>query len=247
MIAGRTGAKIVQAKIPFPLLDNAQAIQAIESALGPRTRLVILDHVTSPTALVFPIHQLTQLCQNAGARVLIDGAHSLGMLLLDIPSIDADWYVGNCHKWLMAPKGSAFIWAPPARQSEIHPLVISHGSGNGFNAEFDWVGTRDPAAWMSVPAAIDWHLQAGQLSLRERNASLAEQAAQQLAAIWKTETGSKVSNSAAMKTIRLSADREPSMEAAQAVARFAAKTTPHRCRDRSFCGQPLGSHFGPSL
>jgi isopenicillin-N epimerase len=213
--ASRTGAKIVQAKVPFPLLDDAQVIQAVESALSPRTRLVILDHVSSPTALVFPVHRLTQICRSAGARVLIDGAHAPGMLSLDIPTIKADWYVGNCHKWLMAPKGSAFIWASPARQNEIHPLVTSHGSGKGSCAEFDWVGTRDPTAWLSVSAAIEWHLNARELSLCQRNASLLEHAAVRLATIWKTEVGSPLGSSAAMKTIRLPVCREATTESAQ--------------------------------
>jgi isopenicillin-N epimerase len=126
-VAKQSGAKIVQAVVPFPLLDEAHVSAAIATRLSFRTRLVILDHVTSPTALVFPIDKLTALCRDAGAQVLIDGAHAPGMLPLDIPSIKADWYVGNCHKWLMAPKGSAFIWASPARQTETHPLVTSHG------------------------------------------------------------------------------------------------------------------------
>src|SRR5262249_25324357 len=115
-VAQQTGAKIVQANVPFPLLDETQVRAALEARLNSRTRLVILDHITSPTALVFPVGKLTALCKDAGARVLIDGAHAPGMLSLDIPSIKADWYVGNCHKWLMAPKGSGFIWAAPERQ-----------------------------------------------------------------------------------------------------------------------------------
>jgi isopenicillin-N epimerase len=108
----------------------------------------------------------------------------------------------------MAPKGAAFIWASAERQAQIHPLVISHGLGQGFHAEFDWVGTRDPTAWLTVPAAIDWHNQAGGPKLRDRNASLAEAAAARLASIWNTEIGSRDGNGAAMKTIRLPLQRE---------------------------------------
>jgi isopenicillin-N epimerase len=161
------------------------------------------------------VHRLTAFCQEAGARVLVDGAHAPAMLTLDIPSIKADWYVGNCHKWLMAPKGSAFIWAAPARQGEIQPLVTSHGSGQGFHAEFDWVGTRDPTAWLSVPAAIDWHIAAGGAALRQRNAALVETAAQELATQWKTEVGSPTQDSAAMKTVRLPLSGAATPEAAQ--------------------------------
>jgi isopenicillin-N epimerase len=80
--------------------------------------------------------------------------------------------VGNCHKWLRAPKGSGFLWASPASQAETHPLVISHGYGQGFEAEFDWVGTRDPTAWLTIPAAIDFHFRIGGHLLRERNTRL---------------------------------------------------------------------------
>jgi isopenicillin-N epimerase len=213
-VARRTGATIVQADIPFPLIEDAQVIAAVEAKLGPRTRLVILDHITSPTALVFPVEKLTALCRERGAQVLIDGAHAPGMLPLDIPSIGADWYVGNCHKWLMAPKGSAFIRVSPERQAAIHPLVTSHGSGKGLVEEFDWIGTRDPTAWLSVSAAIDWHLRAGGRSLNERNAALVQQAAQELAGRWKTGTGTPANAAISMKTVRLPFG-EPTHDAAQ--------------------------------
>src|SRR5690349_3083540 len=213
-VARRTGATIVQAEIPFPLIEDTQIITAVEAKLNRRTRLVILDHITSPTALVFPVERLTALCRERGARVLIDGAHAPGMLALDIPCIEADWYVGNCHKWLMAPKGSAFIWVSPERQTEIHPLVTSHGSGKGLICEFDWIGTRDPTAWLSVSAAIDWHLRAGGRSLTERNAALVGEAAQELAGRWKTEIGAASNAAISMTTVRLPFG-EPTHDAAQ--------------------------------
>jgi isopenicillin-N epimerase len=189
--ASRAGAVVVEARVPFPVSDPIEIINAVASRLGPRTRLVVLDHVSSPTGIVFPVRELTALCHQAGAKVLIDGAHAPGMLTLDIPAIGADWYVGNCHKWLMAPKGSGFLWASPASQVETHPLVISHGYGQGFAAEFDWVGTRDPTAWLTIPAAIDFHFRIGGHLLRERNTGLARQAANLLAKHWKTERGSE--------------------------------------------------------
>jgi isopenicillin-N epimerase len=147
---------VIEVAVPFPTSNPVQIIDAVAARLGPRSRLVILDHVSSLSAVVFPIRELTSLCHKAGANVLIDGAHAPGMLSLDIPAIDADWYVGNCHKWLMAPRGSGFLWASPAKRADTHPLVISHGYAQGFAAEFDWVGTRDPTAWLTVPAAIDF-------------------------------------------------------------------------------------------
>jgi isopenicillin-N epimerase len=203
--------------VPFPVRDAAEIVAALAARLGPRTRLVILDHVASPTAALFPVRELTRLCHDAGAQVLIDGAHAPGMLTLDIPSIGADWYVGNCHEWLMAPKGSGFLWAAPACAADLHPLVISHGYGQGFAAEFDWIGTRDPTAWLCVPAAIDFHRQLGGAALRERNAQLAREAANLLAACWKTERGTPDGLSGAMATVRLPLAGEATIERAIAL------------------------------
>lgn len=213
--AGRAGATLAAAAVPYPLREPAQIVAAVAARLGPRTRLVVLDHVTSPTAAIFPAAELTALCQAAHARVLIDGAHAPGMLALDIPAIGADWYVGNCHKWLMAPKGSGFLWASPQAQHELHPPVISHGYGQGFIAEFDWTGTRDPSAWLAVPAALDFHQRLGGASLRERNARLAREAATQLAADWHTERGTADSLTGAMASVRLPARSTASDEEAQ--------------------------------
>jgi isopenicillin-N epimerase len=202
-VAGRVGACVVEAAVPFPLADAAQVVAAVSSRLGPRTRLAIFDHITSPTAIIFPASELTALCRAAGVPVLIDGAHAPGMLSLDVPSIGADWYTGNCHKWLMAPKGSAFLWTAPERQADTHPLVISHGFGQGFTAEFDWIGTRDPTAWLSVPVAIDFHEGLGGARLRERNAVLAREQAMMLARTWATERGAPDALTASMAAVRL--------------------------------------------
>ena len=202
-IASRTGARVTEAKVPFPLMDSAEIVAAVEKKLGSRTRLVILDHVTSPTAVVFPVHELTSLCHKAGAKVLIDGAHAPGMLGLNVPSIDADWYVGNCHKWLMAPKGSGFLWMSPVRRNEVHPLVISHYYKKSVVDEFDWVGTRDPTPWLCVPAAIQLHQRMGGPGLRERNSILARKAAVLLARAWKTAQGSASDLIGSMATVQL--------------------------------------------
>ena len=202
-VAKKTGARIVEAEVSFPITASNQIVDAVTSKLGPRTRIVILDHITSPTAVVFPIRELSSRCHRAGASVLIDGAHGPGMLLLDISSMEVDWYVGNCHKWLMAPKGSAFLWTDPKGQAEIHPLTISHGYKLGYTAEFDWIGTRDPSAWLSVPAAINFHLRLGGATLRDRNIKLACEAARRLAHDWKTQRGAPDELTGSMATVRL--------------------------------------------
>jgi isopenicillin-N epimerase len=205
-VAVRTGAKIVEAKVPYPITSSKAILDAVAFHIGSRTRFVILDHITSPTAVIFPIRELISLCRRAGAMVLVDGAHGPGMLPLDIPSIGADWYVGNCHKWLMAPKGSAFLWTDVKRQAETHPLSISHGYGKGYTAEFDWTGTRDPSAWLSIPAAIEFCARIGGASLRERNIQLARQSAAELARVWHTEVGAPADLTGAMAAVRLPLD-----------------------------------------
>lgn len=143
---------------------------------------MVIDHITSPSALILPVEDIVRHCHDRGIPVLIDGAHAPGMIDLDVDRIGADYYVGNCHKWLCAPKGSAFLAIGRNAPGVIHPNVISHAFGQGFTAEFDKVGSRDPSAWLSVPAAIAFHTRLGGPSLRERNRALAIAEGNRLAA-----------------------------------------------------------------
>ncbi len=151
-ICGGQGALPVEAPVPFPLADPQAAIDALAARIGPGTRLVVIDLVTSPTATLLPVAEIAALCRARRVPLLVDAAHGPGMVPLDLPALGADWVTGNAHKWLFAPKGCAFLWARPEAREGLHPTVISHGLGRGFTAEFDWVGTRDPSAWLSVQA-----------------------------------------------------------------------------------------------
>ena len=155
----RSGARVVVAEVPFPLVDEEDVLRPVLAAVTPRTRLALLDHVTSPTALVFPIDRLVGGLRERGVETLVDGAHAPGMVPLDLDRLGAAYYTGNAHKWLCAPKGSAFLHVRRDRQASVHPVVISHGyapdaSGARFRAEFDWAGTSDPTPWLSIPEAI---------------------------------------------------------------------------------------------
>jgi isopenicillin-N epimerase len=159
-IAERFGAKIVVANIPFPVDSAEQVIQTILSYVSPRTKLALLDHVSSPTAVVFPLSSLIQSLANQGIDTLVDGAHASGMLPLDLQFLGATYYTGNCHKWMCAPKGAAFLYVQRDRQAHIRPLTISHGANSSrtdrsrFQLEFDWTGTQDPTAYLCVENAI---------------------------------------------------------------------------------------------
>jgi len=202
-VCRETGAVLVEAPVPFPLSGGDQVVASVAAALSPRTRLAVLDHVTSESAAVMPIASLSALCRSRGVPLLVDGAHAPGMLDLDIAAVGADWYVGNAHKWLFAPKGCGFLWAAPVRQPGLHPPVVSHGLDQGFAAEFDWVGTRDPSAWLTVRDAIAFLDCLGAAAVRAHNRDLAAEAATLLTAAWDSEAGSPAAMRGAMATLRL--------------------------------------------
>ena len=202
-VAERAGARMIEAAVPFPRPEADAIVTALQAALSPRTRIAVLDHITSATALVLPLARMIGVCRAAGVPVLVDGAHAPAQIDLDLCTLGADWYSGNCHKWLCAPKGSAFLWAASDRQAGLHPVTISHGFGGGFVAEFDWAGTRDPSAYLCVDAAIDFHKRLGGAALRDRNRSLAAEAAALLARRLGTEVGTDGALAGAMGLVRL--------------------------------------------
>jgi isopenicillin-N epimerase len=181
-VAKRAGARVVVARVPFPLESEDQILNAILAATTPRTRLAMIDHVTSPTALVYPVRKIVRLLTERGIDTLVDGAHAPGAVPLEIESIAPTYYTGNLHKWVCAPKGAAFLWARRDRQDALLPPIVSHGENTRrpgrslFHDRFDWPGTLDPTAWLSVSHAIRWGASlypGGWEELRDRNRSLA--------------------------------------------------------------------------
>lgn len=200
--AERSGATVVETPVPFPMSDGAEVTFAIEAALDDRTRLVMIDHIASPSALIFPVRDVVRLCRSRDIPVLVDGAHAPGHIDLAVDEIGADWYVGNGHKWLCAPKGLAFL-TTSVDAAEVHPTTISHAYGQGFTAEFGKIGTRDPSAWLCAAAAIDFHHRLGGQALRRRNAMLAVTAGGTLAHELGTVLGGPSERFGAMVSIRL--------------------------------------------
>lgn len=181
-VARRDGARIVTAAVPFPLAHADQIVDAVLAAVTDRTRLLLIDHVTSPTGIVQPIERIVPALRERGVETLVDGAHGPGMLPLDLDALGAAYYTGNCHKWLCSPKGAAFLHVRRDRQPHVLPPTISHGHNSErsdrsrFRLEFDFVGTGDYTPYLCVPAAIDFLeslLPGGLPALREHNRTLA--------------------------------------------------------------------------
>ena len=202
-VAALSGAVPVEIELPFPDCPPDEVVHRLAAAITGRTVLAVLDHVTSPGALVLPLAAMTAACRERGVAVLVDGAHAPGQLPLALDALGADWYAGNLHKWLFAPAGSGFLHARRDRQAGLHPTAISHGLGQGFLAEFDWTGTRDMSGWLAVPDAIALHERLGGPALMARNAALAREGAAIVADRLGTEVASGCLPGGSMALARL--------------------------------------------
>lgn len=168
-ICQKTGAKYITKSIPLPVTSHADFVGTFWSKVSSRTKVIFLSHITSPTALIFPVEEICMRARQYGILSIVDGAHSPGQIPLDLNLIGADIYTGACHKWLCAPKGAAFLYAHPDIQPILDPLVVSWGyeAENPGPSQYidyhEWQGTRDLAAFLSVPSAIrfqqenSWH------------------------------------------------------------------------------------------
>ncbi|MEB3220665.1 MAG: aminotransferase class V-fold PLP-dependent enzyme [Candidatus Sericytochromatia bacterium] len=215
--AERTGACVVEAAVPFPLAGPDDVLGPVLAAAGPRTRLAVLDHITSPTAVLLPIEALVQALAARGIDTLVDGAHAPGQVPLDLRALGAAYYTGNCHKWLGAPKGAAFLHVREDLRARVAPLVTSHGFYNpradrdAYWLTFDWVGTGDPTAVLAIPTAIatlGGLVTGGWSALMARNRALALEAQGELAAALGVDRPVPASMLPAMAALPLPASQE---------------------------------------
>jgi isopenicillin-N epimerase len=214
-VASRSGAAVIEAPLPYPGTTPENARAAIVTALTPQTKLLVVDWITSPTALVLPIREICAAARARGIPVLVDAAHAPGQVPVDIAALDTDWVTGNAHKWLFGARSSAFLWTRPERQNDTHPTVISHGYGAGYRAEFDWVGTRDPSSWLAVGAAIEFWRTMGGAALMARNRRLAADAARMLEARLGVAQAVPDAMRGAMQTIELTRHGPATLENAK--------------------------------
>ena len=229
--ARRAGVRLVVAQVPFPLRSAEDVLERVLAAVTARTRLAMIDHVTSSTALVFPVARIIRELEARSVDTLVDGAHAPGMVPLNLSKLAPAYYTANLHKWVCAPKGAAFLWVREDKQQEVQPAVISHGNNtprlaySAFQDRFDWAGTFDPSAWFCVGETIDWmgHLiPGGWKAIQQVNHQLVVRARSLLCQELGVEPPSPASFLGAMATIPLPREFQGRPKS--------AKIDPEQCR-----------------
>jgi len=186
-VTERAGARLVYADLPYPIADKNQALDALQRALSARTRLAVLDHVTSQTAIRLPLGRMVAVCAERGVKVMIDGAHGPGQVPVDLDALEelgVHYYVGSGHKWLGTPRGTGFLWTAQRRQAGLRPTIISHFIDDGYTAAFDWPGTRDFTPWLCLPEALAFRARFTEPAIDSYCRSLAMEGAGILAEAW---------------------------------------------------------------
>jgi isopenicillin-N epimerase len=179
-VCQKTGARYIQQPIAVPLTSPEQVVERFWNGVNESTSVIFISHITSPTALRFPVEAICERARQAGILTIVDGAHAPGQLELNLVQLGADIYTGACHKWLCAPKGSAFLYARPEVQDQLEPLVVSWGwepekpGASPFIDQQEWQGTRDLAAFLAVPAAIEFQRKNDWQTVRQRCGNLAQ-------------------------------------------------------------------------
>jgi len=199
----RSGAKVVELRLPHPIESPEQVAEAVSDALPDGPGLALWDHIVSATGAVLPVRPLVRLWRDRGLRVLIDGAHAPGQIELDVPSYGAAASLGNLHKWAFAPRSSGLLWVAPELQAQVHPAVVSWNLDRGLAAEFDWTGTRDPSAFLAVPAALRFLERLDFATLRAYNHGLLWEGVRFLTDRWGTAASACESLSAFMAAVEL--------------------------------------------
>ena len=221
-VAKRAGAEVVTVPVPFPTSGPDEALAALRAARTPRTKLLLIDHITSATGMLMPIQEIVRDFEEAGVPVLVDGAHALGMVDLNLDALGASFYTSNAHKWLCAPKGAAILHVRQDHLATVRPHVISHGANmptdrrTRFRQEFDWIGTDDPSPWLCLPnciAFLEGLMPGGSDAVRRYNHDLVVRGRQLLLSALKSEAPCPETMLGSMAAVQLP-DGEPGEPAA---------------------------------
>jgi isopenicillin-N epimerase len=204
--ADAAGATLRVVPVVMPAQSREAVASAVLTGLTGRTRLLVVDHIASCSGLLFPVEEIVAECRRQQVPVLIDGAHATGQVPVDLARIGADFWTGNLHKWVCAPKASAVLHVAPQWRDSLRPLVASHGLLDGYQPAFDWTGTRDPSSLLAAPAALSFLEQAGWQNVRTHNNDLAREGAELVAKALGTQTGAAAGLAAAMHVVRLPRD-----------------------------------------
>jgi len=205
-VCERTGAVNVEAQIDFPVSGKQQILQTLSQFLDSHpAKLAIIDHIPSNTPFVMPVEEMVDMCRTRGVLSFIDGAHSLGNLNLSLSQLQPDFYVTNAHKWLAAPKGAAIMYVRRELQPIIHPAVVSHGLGSGFNSEFIWSGLHDYSPLLSLHTVLDFWEAVGVETMRTHMHTLAREGAGILTKAWGTSLAAPEDMFSSMSLIKLPA------------------------------------------
>lgn len=188
----RVGARVTVARLPLPFTTAAETVDTLFSQVTHSTRLIVISHITSPTAVILPVQEICSRARGRGIAVCIDGPHAPVQIPLDIAGLGCDYYTASCHKWLSAPFGSGFLFVSPKHQSRIRPPVLSWGRLpplpiESWSDEFCWSGTRDPSPYLSIPAAIEFMREVGLDFFQKGSHALAQYARQRLVELTKLE------------------------------------------------------------
>jgi isopenicillin-N epimerase len=204
-ICRRAGARYVRAEIELPVCDPEDVVETLFAAANERTRILFISHVTSTTGLVLPVEEIVARARTLGLVTVVDGAHAPAQVPVDLAGLGADFYSGNAHKWLGAPKGAGFLHAQPERQARVEGAVVSWGAerGSTFAQRVEIQGTRDPAAWLAIPDAIAFQAERDWTGVRERCRDLTRQARRELCDLLGTEPIAPESMLAQMAAVRL--------------------------------------------
>ena len=197
------GVRVVETPVPLDVSSAQEIVDRILGNVTGRTKLVVIDHIASPTGFVFPVSEIVAACHRAGVLVLIDGAHAPGQLDVDLAAIGADFWVGNLHKWVCSPRACAALRVAPEWQERIGPLVPSHDYREGFQPAFDWTGTFDAIPLLTIPAALDFWDSLGWDDVRRHQHRLAAEGAAVVGARLGTQPPARDEFTAAMRLVEL--------------------------------------------